>query len=331
MSPSPLSARSIAGATAPEHRAPWQRKLADRLPPEGWRTRFAPAPTGHLHLGHLVNALYVWGLARRWGGAVILRIEDHDRSRCRTEYEQSVLDDLDWLGFEADIASTASYRSPDPTRAFRQSDRQHLYAEALAALDARGLVYACRCTRREIANRVPHVAGEEPRYPGTCRQRGVDASETTARRVIIDPGVESFDDLRLGVMSDDPSVQCGDVLVRDRAGSWTYQFAVTVDDWRQEVSVVVRGEDLLRSTARQIRLSRLLGRRASPVYVHHPLLVHPDGVKLSKANGDTALRERRIAGARPEELIGEAAFLSGLLERPQSLAARDVPMLFGEK
>ena len=298
------------------------------MPQAEWRTRFAPAPTGHLHLGHLVNALYVWGLAHRFGGKVILRIEDHDRSRCRPEYEQSVLDDLDWLGFAPDIAPTAAYRARHSPDAFRQSDRDAVYAEALATLDRRGLVYACACTRREISLLVPHGAGEEPRYPGTCRGRSIDVTATTARRVIMDPGSESFDDLRLGAVTNEPALQCGDLLVRDRAGNWTYQFAVTVDDWTQHVSVVVRGEDLLSSTARQLRLARLLGRAVSPLYLHHPLLVHPDGVKLSKANGDTALGARRAAGASAEQLIGEAAFLCGLLEAPKTLSARDVPMLF---
>jgi glutamyl-tRNA synthetase/glutamyl-Q tRNA(Asp) synthetase len=328
--PPALTAHSISGADIPRRRV-WCDDLERRLPSTAWRTRFAPAPTGHLHLGHLVNAVYVWGIARRFGGAVILRIEDHDRSRCRPEYEQSVLDDLDWLGFEADIAPTRSYRDADAPGALRQSDRDAVYLDALAMLAERELVYACQCTRRDVAQHVPHATGEEPRYPGTCRGRGIESRETSARRVVLGAGQESFDDLRLGAVSDDPDAQCGDMLVRDRAGNWTYQFAVTVDDWTQDVSLVVRGEDLLRSTARQQRLARLLGRQRLPQYLHHPLLVHPDGLKLSKANGDTALRERRAAGARPEQLIGEAAHLCGLLDAPMSLSASDVAALFASR
>ena len=295
-----------------------------------WRTRFAPAPTGYLHLGHVVNAIHVWGLARAFGGDVLLRIEDHDRTRCRGEYEEALLDDLDWLGFVPDIGRTDSFRAaphghPHPQR---QSDNEARYAAALASLTARGLTYVCTCTRRDIERHAPHAAGEEPRYPGTCRDAGHAETESLARRVRMGNGVESFEDRRLGPMRQSPAEQCGDLLVRDRHGQWTYQFAVVVDDMAHDIDVVIRGEDLLASTGRQLRLAALLGRERPLHWWHHPLLVHPDGRKLSKAHHDTSIRERRAAGAHAAALLGEAAFLSGLLPAARDLSIDELPALF---
>jgi glutamyl-tRNA synthetase/glutamyl-Q tRNA(Asp) synthetase len=305
-----------------------------------WRTRFAPAPTGYLHLGHVVNAIHVWGLARAFGGEVLLRIEDHDRTRCRDEYEDALLDDLDWLGFVPDIGTTDSFRAaragtaarpqavPHPQR---QSDNASRYASALGALFERGLTYVCTCTRRDIAKLSPHASGEEPRYPGCCRHARHAASESLARRVCMAPGVESFTDGRLGSIRQSPAEQCGDVLVRDRHGQWTYQFAVVVDDMSHAIDVVIRGEDLLASTGRQQRLAALLGSTRPVQYWHHPLLIHPDGRKLSKANRDTAIRERRAAGIRATALLGEAAFLSGLLPAARDLSIDELPALFSAR
>ncbi len=295
-----------------------------------WRTRFAPAPTGYLHLGHVVNAIHVWGVARAVGSDVLLRIEDHDRTRCRSEYEDALLDDLDWLGFVPDVGTTDSFRAarhgrPHPQR---QSDNEARYAAALASLSARGLTYVCTCTRRDIARHAPHAPGEEPRYPGTCRDAGHAETESLARRVHMADGVVPFDDRRLGPMRQSPAEQCGDLLVRDRHGNWTYQFAVVVDDMAQDIDAVIRGEDLLASTGRQLRLAALLGRERPPQWWHHPLLVHPDGTKLSKANHDTSIRERRAAGARAAALLGEAAYLSGLRPAARDLSIDELPALF---
>ena len=239
-------------------------------------TRFAPAPTGHLHLGHVLNALYVWECARERGGRVLLRIEDHDRQRCRPEFETAILEDLAWLGFAPDSPMV------------RQSDRDHLYRAALAKLVEQGLVYGCRCTRAEIVahgepglqvehgesglqprlgtagTEVPALPGPDLRYPGTCRDRGIPLTDGVGWRLRIDAGVERFVDGLCGTQEQDPSRQCGDVLLRDRLGNWTYQFAVTVDDIDQQVTDVIRGVDLLASTGRQIRLARLLGRAEPP-------------------------------------------------------------------
>lgn len=308
-------------------RSDWRAGLAHLLPQAGWRTRFAPAPTGYLHLGHLVNALHVWGIARAHGGTVILRLEDHDRTRCRPEYEQALLDDLDWLGFEPDQFDTGSFRADPLTHSARQSNQEGRYAAALAQLAAQGLVYPCRCTRRDIAARVPHAPGVEPCYPGTCRFAAVPPAETFARRVQLAPATIHVDDLRLGALQQAPHRQCGDVLVRDRHAQWTYQFAVVVDDMAHAIDVIIRGEDLLASTGRQVQLAGLLRRHAPPRFLHHTLLVHPDGSKLSKATHDTALREMRLAGARPAELLAEAARRAGLCDT-RELPVADVPSLF---
>lgn len=307
------------------------RALADALhaslPRVPWRTRFAPAPTGFLHLGHLVNAIYVWGIARAYGGAVVLRIEDHDRLRCRPEYEAALLDDLAWLGLEADVATGASAVSR--TRSLRQSDNHPRYASVLAQLAAQQLVYACDCSRREIAatSALASASAEVP-YPGTCRDRALDRAAVHARRVLLSPATERFDDLLLGAHAQTPATQCGDVLVRDRNGNWTYQFAVTVDDTDQAIDVIIRGQDLLSSVGRQRQLSRLIGRQHLPLLLHHPLLVHPGGAKLSKANRDTAIAERRREGATPAMLFGEAAYRVGLQATSRPIEVADIPLLF---
>jgi glutamyl-tRNA synthetase/glutamyl-Q tRNA(Asp) synthetase len=301
--------------------------FGDRFPVSGWRTRFAPAPTGYLHLGHLVNAIHVWGLAQRYGGVVVLRVEDHDLTRCRPEYEAALLEDLEWLGFVPHEASVSSFRA-GPT-AYRQSDNGLAYREAIGTLEAQQLVYPCTCSRRDILRAVGPVAeGEEPRYPGTCRTLGHASTITRARRMIIKPEHVSFFDLRLGAQEQTPADDCGDVLVRDRFGHWTYQFAVTVDDRDQRIDVVIRGEDLLSSTGRQILIARALGRANAPQYFHHTLLRTTEGRKLSKAAGDTSLRELRAAGASAAQLIGNAAFRAGLQPTPAPISAADVVQLF---
>jgi glutamyl-tRNA synthetase/glutamyl-Q tRNA(Asp) synthetase len=256
-------------------------------------TRFAPAPTGFLHLGHVVNALHVWGMARQAGGVVRLRIEDHDRQRCRPEYEAAILEDLAWLGFVAD----------GPVE--RQSDREAIYRHALARLVAQHAVYGCTCTRAELHTVPPGPDGER-RYPGTCRERGVPLTDGVGWRVRIEPGAELFVDRLLGAQAQDPSAQCGDVLIRDRLGNWTYQFAAVADDLEQRITEVVRGVDLLASTGRQIRVARLLGRITPPRFAHHPLVMKSATEKLSKSDRDTGVRELRAAGIPAADVLARA-------------------------
>ena len=267
-------------------------------------TRFAPAPTGWLHLGHVLNAEDVWSS----GAQVLLRIEDHDRKRCRPEYEAGILDDLDWLGHLPDIFPTGAFRAGRCDG--RQSERDAVYREAVEVLAARGLVYACDCTRKEIESRIEDRGSRTDDaalwYSGHCRRRGLPLIDGYGWRVRIDPGVERFVDGLLGPQTQDPSQQCGDLLIRDRLGNWTYQFAVSVDDYRQGIDLVIRGEDLLPSTGRQIRLARLLGRERPAAFLHHPLIMKSPDQKLSKSDGDTGIRDLRARGWTPEQVKAAA-------------------------
>ena len=241
----------------------------------------------------------MWGVARAFGGRVALRIEDHDRTRSRPEFEEMILEDLAWLGCVADI------------RAPRQSERGTRYAEALGRLAGAGLVYPCACSRKSIAERVGPNEGEV-RYPGACRDLNIDGAIHPARRIHLAAERVTFADLRLGPVEQVPADVSGDILARDRNGHWTYQFAVVVDDLDQGIDLVIRGEDILASTARQIQVARLLGREIPPRYLHHSLILRPDGVKLSKANRDTGIRELRAAGWTAERVLGRAAQAVGV-------------------
>jgi glutamyl-Q tRNA(Asp) synthetase len=297
--------------------------LSDRLPRRPL-TRFAPSPTGYLHLGHVANAVWVWGLARALGGRVLLRIEDHDRGRCRPAYEAALFDDLAWLGLEPDLGRPAELGA-GPS-GYRQSDSTADYDRALATLGSG--VFACDCSRKDLAELEGDVPNRETRYTGRCRDRGLVAAPGRGLRLRVEPGSERFDDARLGPQVQDPSAQCGDLLLRDRLGQWTYQLAVVVDDLRHGVDLVIRGDDLLSSTGRQIRLARQLGRAQPPVYLHHPLIRKPAGDKLSKSGGDTGIRELREAGHSPAALLGRAAQLTGLQAGSGPVAAADLAKLF---
>ena len=291
-------------------------------------TRFAPAPTGALHLGHVVNAVYVWGLARALGGRVVLRIEDHDRQRSRREFERHILDDLDWLGLEADEYPTTSYRQDACDG--RQSERDAIYRHALAPLTSAGLIYGCDCTRAtQAAVATGDDARGERRYSGTCRERGIPLRDGVGWRLRIEPGVEQFDDGIAGPQSQDPSQQCGDLLLRDRLGNWTYQCVAPIDDHVQGVSMIVRGQDLLASTGRQIRLARLISRAQPATFVHHPLVMKSPAQKLSKSDGDSGIADLRSDGCTPDEVIARAAQLAGLTDRAR-VSARELAALFAD-
>ena len=279
-------------------------------------TRFAPSPTGFLHLGHVVNAIYVWGLARATGGRVLVRIEDHDRIRSRQTFDTALLEDLRWLGF----------LEPEETAMIvRQRERTGIYEAALTRLRTVAHVYACDCSRTSFP-------GE--RYPGRCRDRGLAEEPGRGIRVQLEPGVEAANDLLLGAIRQAPAEQCGDLLLKDRDGHWTYQFAVAVDDLHQRVTLVIRGADLLSSTGRQVRIGQLVKRSGAadspwpPHYLHHPLVTDDARVKLSKSTGATGVRHLRATGVTPGEVIGRAAAAIGLLDSLRSVEAGDVRSLF---
>ena len=282
----------------------------------GW-TRFAPAPTGYLHLGHVANAIFVWGLAASNGSQVLMRIEDHDRERSRPDYDAAIVEDLGWLGFEPDAGPVRQADDPDPYR---------LAADHLRAAE---LVYACDCSRSTFATWAAANGGpwRRPGCPGRCRERELPDEAWLTVRVALGDGVESWVDRILGPQSGAVATG-GDLPIRDRQGNWTYAFCVVVDDLRQDISLVVRGEDLASATAAQIRLAGALGRAEPPVFAHHPLIRKPGGAKLSKADGDSGVRDLRAAGQRAGDVVGQAALAVGLLGEPRAINAREVGALF---
>ncbi len=267
--------------------------------------RYAPSPTGRQHLGNARTALLAWLSARRGGRAFVLRVEDLDPGRSRAIFEQTVIDDLRWLGLDWD-------EGPDVGGAagpYRQSQRGELYADALARLPS----YACTCTRRslrEVAN-APH--GLEPVYPGTCRDAAIEAARANAIRWRAPAGVARADDARLGALAQDVASEIGDFVLRRGDGAWAYQLAVVVDDAAMGIDEVVRGEDLWRVTPRQVWLQQALS-LPTPRYLHVPLLLGPDGEKLSKRHGAPEMAALREGGADAARVVAELARSCGLLD-----------------
>lgn len=288
------------------------------------RGRFAPSPSGHMHLGNAWTALLAWLQARSLGGAVVLRIEDLDPDRSRTEYTEQIMRDLAWLGLDWD-------EGPDvggPCGPYRQDERRHLYAAAVDRLAALGLVYPCYCTRAEIraAASAPHPGEDEAAYPGTCRGRageGRNGRRPSLRLTVPAGETIAFTDGRHGLFAQDLSSACGDFVLRRADGVHAYQLAVVIDDAAMGITHVLRGDDLLASTPRQLYLYRLLGLRP-PTFTHVPLLISPDGHRLSKRQRGLALAALRAAGTAPEEVIGYLAYLAGLIPDRHPVAAGDL-------
>ena len=296
----------------------------DESPP-GWVTRFAPSPTGYLHVGHLAHAIFVWGISRAIGARIVLRLEDHDRGRCRLAYESAVLEDLAWLGLAPDGDCLASVqRGPS---SYRQSDNDARYQAVIESLASRGLIYTCTCSRAAILERTG-AQGAELRYDGHCRDTAYRPEMDGGTRLRLDEEMVVVEDVRMGTLRQTPSRQCGDPLLKDRHGCWTYQFAVVVDDMAHGVNLVIRGEDLLDSTGRQVMLGQLLGRETPPTFLHHPLIAAPDGAKLSKRDFAKGLRDYRAEGRSAASVLGEAAWRVGLLPAGELLNPDQIPALF---
>jgi len=287
-------------------------------------TRFAPSLTGYLHLGHVLHMIYVWGTARARDGRVISRIEDHDQSRNRPEYERAILTDMQWLGFIPDLGISVA-DAPIPSQ-YRQSDCSGLYEAKLSELAATGLVYGCECSRKEILEKQSDGQGELC-YPGTCAEKDLPLEGNTVR-FRIPAGAVAFFDLALGACHQAPVGQCGDFSLRDRNGQWTYQFCCVCDDLRQGISLVVRGEDILSSTGRQILLFSALGSKP-PRYLHHGLICDVHGEKLSKRQRSESITQMREAGMPADEVIGRAAFAGGLVSETCPMSAQEAIALFG--
>lgn len=296
-------------------------------PPPRPRGRFAPSPTGLLHLGNARTALLAWLQVRSAGGTMVLRMEDLDPARSRPELAVQILADLRWLGLDWDEGPGR----PGPWAPYLQSRRADLYREALAQLAAAGHTYRCYCSRAEVARAAgaPHPGEEGPRYPGTCRRlspaaaaRQAAAGRQPAWRFRVEPGPVSFPDLLAGPQAPDPA-RAGDFVIWRADGVAAYQLAVAVDDAAMGITHVLRGDDLLDSTPRQILLLRALGARI-PAYAHAPLLLGPDGSRLSKRHGAVTIAGLRRDGARPEAIIGYLAALSGLVPAGTRAAPRDL-------
>lgn len=271
----------------------------------GYRGRFAPSPTGRIHLGNARSALLGWLDARAQHGAFLLRIEDLDRARCRPAFVDTLYRDLEYLGLDWD----------EPP--IFQSERDGLYTDALTKLSAAGRTYPCFCSRAEIARAAsaPHGPLDEgPVYPGTCRDL-VDAKIPTGRppaiRFMALPGETSFEDLLHGHYGHDVARDVGDFVIRRNDFVASYQLAVVVDDAATGITHVLRGDDLLPSTPRQLQLYGALG-LSPPRFAHVPLLLGEDGKRMAKREGASAiaeLRERKVPAAR---VIGLLAKWSGI-------------------
>lgn len=266
--------------------------------------RYAPTPSGRLHLGNARTALLSWLWARSLGGRYVMRVEDLDPGRSRAEHERDQLEDLRWLGLPWD-------EGPDlggPHGPYRQSERGALYAEALARLST----FECTCTRKELreATFAPH--GREPIYPGTCRDGVSHPERPRAVRWRTPPGTVEVDDAVYGPLCEEVSQEVGEFVLRRSDGAWAYQLAVVVDDAAMGVTHVLRGADLLGSTARQVRLQQVLG-LPTPRHAHVPLVRGPDGRKLGKRHGAPDVTQLRIEGADPRRVVATLARSAGLV------------------
>jgi glutamyl-tRNA synthetase len=278
--------------------------------------RYAPSPTGNLHLGNLRTALLAWLFARSAGARFLVRVDDLDQGRSRPEFERTQLDDLAAIGLDWD------------GEVVRQSERHALYEEAIARLDAAGRLYPCFCTRAEIreASSAPHGPLPEGAYPGTCRR--LTAAERAEREATGRPPALRLDAggerIRFGdrVMGHQEGV-VDDLVIRRNDGAPAYNLAVVVDDAAQGVGEVVRGADLLDSTPRQLLLARLLGVDA-PAYAHVPLILGADGARLAKRHGAVTLADRRALGEAPADVRASLLRSAGLPgDLDEALAAFD--------
>ncbi len=296
--------------------------------------RFAPSPSGRMHLGNLFTALLSWLSVRSRGGRWILRIEDLDPQRSKYEFARRIEDDLRWLGLDWDEGGT---EGTGPDAPYMQSRRHELYAGALAKLQESGLVYPCYCTRADIlATQAPHASDGRVVYGGTCRPAGFpcvrpvySGERRAALRIYVPDSDISFEDRIFGRRIVNLGRQCGDFVLRRADGAWAYQLAVVVDDALMGITEVVRGCDLIDSTAQQIYLYRLLG-YGIPEFCHVPLLCGESGLRLSKRDSSLSMESLR-RDYTPEDIIGRIAYIAGLLPKPTRIAASELAAVFDWK
>lgn len=277
--------------------------------------RFAPSPTGRMHLGNVFSALLSWLSAKSQGGTWLLRIEDIDPQRSKQEYAELIMDDLHWLGLDWDEGP------------YYQSERGDIYEHYLKQLTDNGLTYPCYCTRADIlATQAPHESDGRVVYKGTCRNLapGVKTGPAAIRMKVPSEGkgILSFTDGHYGMQTIDLTTHCGDFIVRRKDGAWAYQIAVVVDDALMGINEVVRGCDLLLSSPQQIYLAQQLG-FAPPHFTHLPLLCNKQGQRLSKRDQSLDMAALRTSNT-PEEIIGMLAHAAGLQQSNEPITAQEL-------
>ncbi len=289
--------------------------------------RFAPSPTGRMHLGNIWSALLNWLSVRKADGLLLLRIEDIDTGRCRPAYTARLMEDLSSLGLNWDESPAHPV--------LRQQERLDIYGALLADWRAQGLVYPCVCSRQELlASSAPHPEDGHHRYDGRCRtetgRRGRNPGKPPAWRLRIpddDTSPDSFADLLQGHQQMDLFREWGDFVVARADGQFAYQFVCAVDDALTGVDFVLRGADLLTSTFPQRHIFRLLN-QPMPTYCHVPLLTDPDGIRLSKRQQSLDLGAMYESGLRAPDILGRLAHLAGWLDRPEPATARELLTVF---
>lgn len=286
--------------------------------------RYAPSPSGPLHLGNIRTALVAWLQARLHGARFVMRMEDLDTERARDQFAAGILEDLKWIGIEWDEGPDMG-GSAGP---YTQSERAAIYDEVIAALMERGEVFSCTCTRKELreASSAPH--GKTPVYPGTCRApdaalRAARAGRPASLRWIVPPGEWAVEDVVYGRYGHVLTDEVGDLIVRRSDGLYAYQLAVVVDDALMGVTDVVRGSDLLDSAPRQRALFESLGFEP-PRFWHVPLLRDASGARMSKRDGAESLAALRARGATPAAIIGQLAASLGLCAADDQMSAAEL-------
>jgi len=303
-----------------------KQPLKQSLIPTG---RFAPSPSGRMHLGNVFTAVLSWLSVRSRGGRWILRIEEIDPQRSKAEHARRIEDDLLWLGLDWDEGGLDDRGEHGP---YSQSRRLQLYEAAFERLVAQGLVYNCRCRRADImATQAPHQSDGRIVYAGTCRPQaappfGTSVKSGVAARLYVPDCTIDFTDEIYGPQSVEPARHCGDFVLRRADGAWAYQLAVVVDDAMMGVTEVVRGSDLLLSSAQQIYLYELLGKEP-PRFAHVPLLCNAEGRRLSKRDSSLSMDQLRAVYS-PEEIIGRLAALGGLIPEYTPITASSLAKHF---
>lgn len=299
--------------------------------------RFAPSPSGRMHLGNVYAALISWLSVKKKGGTWVLRIEDLDPQRCKLDYAIQLEDDLRWLGLDWDEGGTENRGKCGP---YLQSQRSEIYEEYLEKLRKTGLTYPCTCTRADImATQAPHESDGRIVYKGTCRPssltktitKTVDTKEAqcqkeAATRLFVPDREIAFTDGHYGAQSVNLATHCGDFVLRRKDGAWAYQLAVVVDDALMGITEVVRGRDLLLSASQQLYLYDILSLDA-PDFIHFPLLCNEAGQRLSKRDKSLDMGELREMFT-PEQIIGRIAYFAGQTEREEPMNAQELLKMF---